>query len=614
MYNMKQENTNVKDQNKRKKIIYLILGLLVIVQLGLIIYEFAYKKEGYHSDELWSYGYANSYYQKDIFQDENGQLIHYGEWTDAQVLEDYLTVNKGEEFKYDSVYKNQINDLSPPLHSMVLHTICSFFPERFSPWYSFFINIAAFIISMIFLFKLGQLLKGDIFALSCCVLYGFSWGARDTFIYLRMYAMCTALVMIFVYNLIAYIMEYDKHKKIFSVHLLTLCPVALIGFLTHYYMISFIGVLTFTVCVMLLCQKKIKQMFTYGFSMLAMLMVSIMVFPSLLRVSQNQGKKVASDSAEMLNYTFEMRFRIMTNFITRKMFNVETLYKSGYLRIAFGVLLFILIVSIPLMFLLRETAFMKRRVRNAVFVITHVKSVVKYCLRRIRWIYIVMLVTIVLQVIVVGESSNVYLMGSCADRYIMYLYPLSIVIALALISWITRLVIKNKKIRQAVFWACVILLAGMNLYNRKINDFYYFKTYVQGETLQECLENRDCIYIMDKAWLLTAYAPYFMNADQYFEVSRQQYAMYEEEYKEKLKEKKVVLVIDSTFLSSVGSYLEQNGMIMEDEQKNAKMEDGDKEYKEILAFFEDLDPTTEMERLSTEIVFTRTLETYLINP
>lgn len=130
------------EKKKRINWISIVLGIMIALQLGMLLYSFQFHKEGCHSDELWSYGYANSYYQKDIYQNEKGEAVNANEWVNGDVLRDYLTVNKGEQFKYDSVYQNQINDLSPPLHSMILHTICSFFPEQFSLWFSFSINIA----------------------------------------------------------------------------------------------------------------------------------------------------------------------------------------------------------------------------------------------------------------------------------------------------------------------------------------------------------------------------------------------------------------------------------------------------------------------------------------
>lgn len=319
--------------------VYIILGLVIFIQLAFIIYGFQFKKVGYHSDELWSYGYANSYYQKDIFQDNEGNLININEWTKGQVLKDYIVVNKGEEFSYGSIYQNQMYDLSPPLHSMVLHTICSFFPERYSRWFSFSINIISFIICLIFLFKTARLLKDDVFALCCCIVYGFSLGARDTYVYLRMYGMCAALVMIIIYNFLLYLKRIKEDGKIINKNLAGICVASFAGFLTHYYMIALVGILTFFVCALLLFKKKFKVMFAYGFSLLGTLLLSLATFPTLMHMAQSQSAKVVGETKQSMNYTFEIRFKIISNFLMTKLFDIPiSIYSSGLLPIVMGCL------------------------------------------------------------------------------------------------------------------------------------------------------------------------------------------------------------------------------------------------------------------------------------
>ena len=87
-----------KVQTEKKKLHwkYVVLAVVITLSLTQIIIYFAFFKQGYHSDEIWSYGYANSFYQKDIHIDEDGNLTHMNEWTDTQVLKDYIEVNKGD--------------------------------------------------------------------------------------------------------------------------------------------------------------------------------------------------------------------------------------------------------------------------------------------------------------------------------------------------------------------------------------------------------------------------------------------------------------------------------------------------------------------------------------
>ena len=121
---------------------HIILAVIIILQLCYAVFVFTTQKQGYHSDELWCYGLANSYYkpfvylEDGIYQDdyeggyEGSDITH--KWISGDVMKKYITVQKDQRFSYDSVYHNQILDHHPPLYYFILHTICSFFPDKFS--------------------------------------------------------------------------------------------------------------------------------------------------------------------------------------------------------------------------------------------------------------------------------------------------------------------------------------------------------------------------------------------------------------------------------------------------------------------------------------------------
>ena len=213
----------MSEKKKSLSAAYMILAGIILIQLLYSTFMFVYKKNGTHSDEIWSYGLANSYYKPfvylpdGIYQDEyrggyEGSDIT-GKWIDGKVMNDYVTVQKGERFTYGSVYHNQVLDHHPPLYYSILHTICSFFPDRFSLWYAYAINIVSMVFIQIFLFKIMKMLSGsDKTALICCLLYGGGVGALSTMMFLRQYGFMTMLItMIWYWNLKMY-RSYDKEK------------------------------------------------------------------------------------------------------------------------------------------------------------------------------------------------------------------------------------------------------------------------------------------------------------------------------------------------------------------------------------------------------------------
>lgn len=62
----------------------------------------------------------------------------------------------------------------------------------------------------------------------------------------------------------------------------------------------------------------------------------------------------------------------------------------------------------------------------------------------------------ILQIIVVGETTSVYGMGNYVDRYIMYLYPLEVITGMAAVYQIGLILFKKKKISKRIIIAAKI--------------------------------------------------------------------------------------------------------------------------------------------------------------
>ena len=118
-----------------------------IILFALLLFELIFalfwgsKKEGYYIDEPWSYGLANSYYQPFLQNDDT----YMKQWQEPDFYYDYVVVNEGEAFSYDSVIYNQANDVHPPFYYILLHTICSFFVGTYSKWFGLVLNLVFYI-------------------------------------------------------------------------------------------------------------------------------------------------------------------------------------------------------------------------------------------------------------------------------------------------------------------------------------------------------------------------------------------------------------------------------------------------------------------------------------
>lgn len=608
---MKKANNEKYLMAAKRNAVNIVLVVMIVLQVILIVYCFT-KKEGFHSDELWSYGYANSYYGGDIYCDQSDKPIHLNEWEDSSVIRDYLVVNKGEEFSYGSVYHNMTDGEHPPLHSLILHTICSFFPDTFSPWYAFSINIVAFVVCMLFLFKTAKLLRGEWFALVCCFLYGFSMGARDTYIYLRMYTLCTALFMVYLYYVLCFLKQYKKSGKIMHHHLLISVIAAFLGFYTHYYMVMLIGIFTFFMCVYLLFKRRIRLMFVYGVSMLGALGMSLVAFPSTVQRIIRWGLE---EYGKRTDFRFDIKMRVLMNFVSLKEFSIPiSMYKSGNLPIILGYVVFTGIIISPLIFLLRNTKWMRNIRKKIRFVLTHKIMLIKYIFKRVNWLVLVLGVTIIVQLIGVGEASSVYGMGLYEDRYIHYLYPIAVLVGVDVIYCFCCILLKRSRRYKVAVWMITGCILLVNMYIRQDYDTYYFEKDVKGESLQEAVSGETCIYVMNENWFFVAMTEPLMNSKEFFRVSYKDCDEYTEQYMDRIKKGKVLLVVDSSFSNSVKTSIEEVWSPADKENEEEKTDEKIKQYKEIIECFENLELSTDMEMISEQNVFDRKIVTYVINP
>lgn len=585
-------------------------GIMVLLQLICLIHNFTLK-EGTHSDELWSYGYANHYYGGDLGWDEDDNPIHCEEWIDSSLFRDYLMVHEDERFAYDSVYSNMKDGEHPPLHSMILHTICSLFPDTFSLWYSFSINVVAFLICMVYLFKLCCLLKDDWFAFWCCGLYGFSMAARDTFIYLRMYAMCTMLLVVLIYNMLAYLKQNREDGKLFDSHLVIMIIVAFLAFTSHFYMVAATGIITALICAYLLWKKRVRVMLTLGLSMVASLCGLLVAFPpTLTRVYEvidtrsNFGSRTTT-----VDWPLDIKYKILANFFLYKLFNFSvSIYPTAVWKITLGILLFTVILMIPVLFLLRNTNAVCRVRKRIRFTVRHGRQIVGYLFRRIRWEYVLLFFTIVMQLVLVGETTWVYGMSIYEDRYFCYLYPLIAIVVLLFLDWVLKLLLK-KKIQKIVTAVIVCGILVMNIKNQRIEKSYFFETKTEGTTMAESVEGKDVVCIMEPSWFLIALSSSLMDSNSFFMVSSENYQQYAEEYLTPMLNQSMVITVNLNDITSADEKIQDlmKGVYVDAEKMGVA---SNTKKDEILRYFESLAPGYKAKKVSSQVVYGRCYETY----
>lgn len=317
---------------EQKRVNWLLLLIMVISAAGMIY--FGTQKEGYHIDEMYSYGLANSEYLPFMHFGESGYdvkdwMLEYGagesfadlfrnlgkdfrilkehdfqfyntpiyrdyliakansaetrttSWVPGQDYVDYLCVSESNTFNYASVYYNQRGDVHPPFYYMLLHTVCSVFQGTFSKWYALSINFVFLLLTLWLLHRMvSRYLGGEKVALAVAAVYGFSNGFFTSSMYLRMYGMLTFMVVALCYVHLK-IRSEDFSLKRENIRKLILAT--FFGYLTHYYFVLYaIGVAA--VFVIWMCiRKKWRSLLQYVLAMGSTAVIGVCLWPFAIK-------------------------------------------------------------------------------------------------------------------------------------------------------------------------------------------------------------------------------------------------------------------------------------------------------------------------------------------
>ncbi len=521
------------DKESRKVRSFIVLAVIIILQLVRIIYSFVCLKEDFHSDEMWSYGLSNSYYEPFIYQNaEHTDYINYKTWFSSKVMRDYLTVDKEHRFSYGSVYYNQVHDYHPPLYYFVLHTICSFFPGKFSPWYSFSINIVSFIGTIIYLYLLmKEISNSDKISLLGCMFYGFSLGAFNTFEFIRIYAPATMISTMYLYYH-AKLYHTEKMKK----NMVILFIITLAGCLTHHFFIPFAGCVSVCFCVYYLIKKKIKKLLIYSTVMLSSVAASLVIFPATI-------DHMFSGRTDDTKFSFIWQIKLTMSCMTSELFGfyIPVVPKYSFTANLIAVSCILAILS-PLFFLFRKEIWFKR-------MLGALKNGFKRCINSIKYIDLmtVSMLVAVLGVILLTSLTVSYMhMAKQTDRYIFIAFPAAIAFWVKCFAAVFNNV-KKKHIADALLViVCLIPCLIANLFG----PYNYLFQKEEGTTsIQELIKDENCVFISGHLWLMTCFTRLSMDADYI-------YALQTENLKADIREipdapdksKKLYFFIDDTFL------------------------------------------------------------------
>ena len=473
------------------------LGLIILIGIIRLCVIFS-GRDGHHVDETWSYGFANSYYDPYDYTDNRYGITfgpegikNYREWIPGTIFKDYITVAGDERFTFDSVIYNKYEDLGPALYELVLHFVCSFFPESFSWWYAFGLNILFFIPTLIFVFFIAYEFTGSrACGFLSAVYYMLSGCGTAAFLYLRVYSLFTFLAVALFY-LIVRILKYksDKFRPVF----LLLPVVTVLGCLTHYYFLVVAFLFTFFGAIMLLFKKRWLDSFRLCYIML----YSVMAFFAMYFQSVHMLIPHSTGEATIAGYSFPYSWELAT---ANMHFFMGTLgfyirFTVLYLIIAAGILFFAAAFIGLIVFLFRNESWMKSliiKVRS--FMERSYKTVVSFS-KTIDPSALIAIPVSVAYLLILPKSASLVTMGFI-ERYF---FPGMTVFLIFYISIVIKAVLslgcKGKK-HYVITTLLVLIIMFLNLRSNSLTDG--FKFYNAGEKeLAEELKGRDVFIVVD---------------------------------------------------------------------------------------------------------------------
>lgn len=298
-----------------KNNIGLILYFIIVVLLTILMFWAIEKKEGFHEDEIFSYGASNStlgnnylsygridnidtiiksrnpfltlknfiYYRiinKDAYNNAVKNLNrddYKSVWRTKEDAIEYLQIDNFEEaIDFGSVYWNTAKDVHPPLFYFIVHFVSIFFWGKFSKYIIFIINLLFYIGTLYLLRKILILIEKKHLVIPNLILYGASIGAISTVMFQRMYMMLTFFTSLFLYiNLKIYYNNFiltSRLKKEFV-------AVIVLGFLTQYNFCFYAAFIAMIMFIMGIQQNNKMFLKNYILQILKSAIIGILIFP-----------------------------------------------------------------------------------------------------------------------------------------------------------------------------------------------------------------------------------------------------------------------------------------------------------------------------------------------
>ena len=471
--------------------------LTIVILCGLMFY-FINQKQGFHEDEIFSYGSSNYKYDnvyrwfgyaeanQDILykqvltgslSNRINNLIKYKTnieyfnkdeilskeiptWKYKEDALEYLAIQKGEVFNYFSVYQNQARDVHPPFFYYLVHLTSTLFYNNFTKYIIFSLNLIFFIGVLLIIKKIVEALNHKELVIPSMILYGASIGCISTVMFQRMYMMVTFFSILYLYFIIKFIKNDFKIKDKFW-FILTI----ILGFLTQYYFCIYIVLIFIILSIYLLLNKKYKKWFDFLKLHVISALIGIVIYPFCIEDIFFSYRGIGSSEAKTKTFLESLQ------------------YYGDQLINLFGLQNIIYLLIIGLIIAVIHKINKKEILKNKLNII-------------------VIFLPIILFIMTISKIAP-FLGENYTSRYMMLLFP---VISIAILYILTFL-FDNKKTIFIVGLSISLLLSINGLYNN--TPVYLYKDYEKAMELAKDNSDKYFVYVFDNYFTHLSSLPEF---------------------------------------------------------------------------------------------------------
>ncbi len=471
--------------------------LTIIILCGLMFY-FINQKQGFHEDEIFSYGSSNYKYDnvyrwfgyaeanqdilyKQVLTGNLGNrinnLIKYKTnieqfnkdeilakeiptWKYKDEALEYLAIQKEDIFNYFSVYQNQARDVHPPFFYYLVHLTSTFFYNNFTKYIIFILNLIFFIGVLLIIKKIVETLNHKELVIPTMILYGASMGCISTVMFQRMYMMVTFFSILYLYFIIKFIKDDFEIKDKFW-FILTI----ILGFLTQYYFCIYIVLIFIILSIYLLLTKKYKKWFEFLKLHVISAVIGIVIYPFCIEDIFFSYRGIGSSEAKTKTFLESLQ------------------YYGDQLIDLFGLQNIIYLLIIGLIIAVIHKINRKEILKNKLNII-------------------VIFLPIILFIMTISKIAP-FLGENYTSRYMMLLFP---VISIAILYILTFL-FDNKKTIFIIGLSISLLLSINGLFNN--TPVYLYEDYEKAMELAKENSDKYFVYVFDNYFTHLSSLPEF---------------------------------------------------------------------------------------------------------